>query len=193
MNVDYPVLRHVLTGRDHLDCEILGPSPEPHGWAAEFGVWSGTSLAIIAEHMPVIGFDSFDGLPEDWREGFPQGAFAVRNGEEHFLRKNFLGPNRMVVKGLFEVTAPGFPFPPLGLVHIDCDLYSSTVTALQSVLPYIGPGTVIVFDEYHGYEGWEKHEAKAWREFCDQYRVVYNTIARGREERAMVISAIGDR
>lgn len=190
MITDYPVLRHVLTGQAVEGCEILGPGPEPHGWAAEFGVWSGTSLEIIAEHMPVIGFDSFEGLPEDWREGFPKGTFEVRGIHSQVDVLTF---NAMVVRGLFEDTAPRFPFPPLGLVHIDCDLYSSTVTALDAVLPHIGPGTVIVFDEYHGYEGWELHEAKAWREFCDRHRVVYNTVARGREERAVVISAIGDR
>ena len=29
-----------------------------------------------------------------------------------------------------------------------------------------GHGTVIVFDEWWGYEGWEEHEAKAWREYA---------------------------
>jgi hypothetical protein len=185
----YPVLRGVLTGQPIEGCVHLGPSPEPHGWAAEFGVWSGTSLRIIAGHMPVIGFDSFEGLPEDWRKGFPRGMFDYGSTDLPHPPDG----RAMIVPGWFEDTTPGFPFPPLGLVHIDCDLYSSTVTALNAVLPHIGPGTIIVFDEFHGYPGWEKHEAKAWREFCDQHRVVYNTVARGDQERAIVISAIGAR
>ena len=53
---DLDTLRHVLS----LDLK---------GEAAEFGVATGTTLALIAQHMFVTGFDSFDGLPEDWRAG----------------------------------------------------------------------------------------------------------------------------
>ena len=56
IDTDYAVLRGVL------------PHVPEWGWAAEFGVYSGYSLDLIAAYKPVIGFDSFEGLPEDWRE-----------------------------------------------------------------------------------------------------------------------------
>lgn len=158
------------------------------GWAAEFGVYSGFSLAIISEHMPVIGFDSFEGLPEDWREGFPKGKFAYAPGR--YINAQ---PRQMLVPGWFSETVPGFPFPPLSLVHIDCDLYSSTVTALDGVRPHIHEGTVVVFDEFHGYEGWEKHEAKAWDEFCTEHEVTASLIDAGPEEASFLITGIGAR
>ena len=45
-------------------------------------------------------------------------------------------------------------------IHIDCDLYSSTKTVLTLLAPAIRTGTVLVFDEWCGYEGWEQHEAR---------------------------------
>lgn len=181
IDTDYEVLRWVLD--EH----------QPQGWAIEFGVYSGYSLAIIAEHMPVIGLDSFAGLPEDWREGFPKGTFNVL--DEPSLGLDLLPPaNAMIVPGWFEDTLPVLTargLPQLGLVHIDCDLYSSTVTALEGVLPFIGSGTFIVFDEFHGYDGWEKHEAKAWDEFCHRHLVVSGAVANGDQEKAFVISQIG--
>lgn len=173
IDTDYEVLRKVL-------------DLNPDGWAAEFGVYSGYSLNLIAEKMPVIGFDSFEGLPEDWREGFPKGMFA-----EGWDSEALQGANRMIVPGWFSGTVPTFPFPRLGLVHIDCDLYSSTVTALEGVRSAIGPGTYVVFDEFHGYPGAEQHEAQAWREFCDRYSVIFETVAYGEQERAFVIAHIG--
>ena len=159
---------------------------EMSGWAAEFGVFSGFSLSMIAEHMPVIGFDSFEGLPEDWRPGFPKGKFA---GKLPTLPA--YGHNVMIQKGWFSDTVPSFPFPSLGLVHIDCDLYSSTVTALSGVSGYIGVGTIVVFDEYHGYPGWEAHEAKAWHEFCAHHKIIHRVIAEGPEEKAFLITKMG--
>jgi hypothetical protein len=43
----------------------------------EFGVWKGATINYIASKTPgpVHGFDSFEGLPEDWRPGFEAGAF----------------------------------------------------------------------------------------------------------------------
>ena len=173
MSIDtgYGVLRHVLT------------EYKPKGWAAEFGVYSGTSLEIISERMPVIGFDSFEGLPEDWRPGFPKGKFTTGGAPRGML----IPMHSMVVPGWFEDTVPTFPFPPLGLVHIDCDIYRSTVTALEGVRQSIGVGTFVVFDEYHGYPGHEEHEMKAWLEFCTDYGIEARKISDGPEEAAFVI------
>lgn len=164
---------------------VLDQSPQ--GWAVEFGVYSGTSLAMIAEKMPVIGFDSFEGLPEDWRDGFPKGAFDTKG------RGPAVPENAMLVVGQFRDTLPWMTtrsLPYLGLVHIDCDLYSSTVSALEFVLPYIGAGTYIVFDEFHGYEGSDHHEAKAWAEFCAKYEVVAEVMGEGPEEKAFLIHEV---
>lgn len=143
----------------------------PYGVALEFGVGSGQSTRIIAEHMPVIGFDSFEGLPEDWRDGFPAGSFAQEAPPE------IDGAHYQV--GLFDVTIPRFNTKGLrdvGLMHIDCDLYSSTAT----VLAYLGhlllrhnqvnAHPIVVFDEWHGYDGAEKYEQRAWREWVDASR-----------------------
>jgi hypothetical protein len=184
IDTDYRILRNVL---------LLH---KPQGWAIEFGVFSGFSMNIIAAYMPVIGLDSFEGLPEDWREGFPKGTFAIPEDGPSIQDVLLLGPNRMVMVGQFEDTVPELVkrgLPHMGLVHIDCDLYSSTITALEGILPFIGPGTYIVFDEYHGYETSELHEAKAWAEFCSRHMVIANTVAEGEQERAFVIQSIGPR
>lgn len=172
IETDYATLRSVIHEHGH-----------PEMWAAEFGVYSGYSLAIIAQTMPVIGFDSFEGLPEDWREGFPKGMFDLLD-DESLPPALPHTPNAMLVPGWFADTVPTFPFPPLGLVHIDCDLYSSTVTALEAVLPYVDIGTVLVFDEFHSYPGAEDHEAKAFSEWTYKHRVLCEKIAWGEGEHA---------
>ena len=179
IDTDYEVLRKVLE-REH-----------PTGWAIEFGVYSGYSLNLIAQHMPVIGLDSFEGLPEDWREGFPKGTFD-RIADWDIPPSPL---NAMIVPGLFENSVPvlqRWGLPPLGLVHIDCDLYSSTVTALDGAGHGIVPGAIIVFDEFHGYDGWQQHEAKAFDEWTTKYRVEYEEIARGEQERAFRINGLGE-
>jgi hypothetical protein len=176
IDTDYRVLRDVLLRNN------------PQGWAIEFGVWSGYSLAIIAEYMPVIGLDSFEGLPEDWREGFPKGKFDTHGSSLPLVA------NAMIVPGWFSKTIPSLRYrgmPHFGLVHIDCDLFTSTREALEGVRNNIGPGTYVVFDEYHGYPGSEQHEERAWKEFCARNMVLANTVAEGEQERAFVIQSIG--
>lgn len=174
IETDYATLRSVLH------------TYEPQGWAVEFGVYSGYSLGIIAQHMPVIGFDSFEGLPEDWREGFPKGTFGPQSVCEGVDLVPKLTPpyGAMLVPGLFDDTVPGFPFPRLGLVHIDCDLYSSTVTALEGITEFVHDGTIIVFDEFHSYPGAREHEEKAFREWLLRYGIEAEQIAEGSGEHA---------
>lgn len=132
------------------------------GMALEFGVYSGRTLKMIAASRAdgVYGFDSFKGLPEAWRSGYPEGTFSVDGLPEV--------PGAELVVGLFEDTLPGFLAEhdgPVDLLHIDCDLYSSTRTVLNQVGPRLRPGSVVVFDEYFNYPGWQEHEYRAWQEF----------------------------
>jgi len=142
----------------------------PEGLFLEFGVASGRTLRFIAQGHAgkVYGFDSFGGLPEDWRPGFPAGAFAQTPPE--------VLPNAELVIGLFDSTLPGFLDRHPGKVsflHVDCDLYSSTVTILKLLAHRFAPGTVIVFDEFLNYPGWRLHEYKAWIEFTQRYEVKF--------------------
>jgi hypothetical protein len=129
----------------------------------ELGVFKGESLRFIAENCGTVahGFDSFEGLPEGWRPEFPAGAFAttpppsIPSGAELHV-------------GLFSETLPSFlaGHPgPIRFLHIDCDIYRSTRTALELCSSRIERGTVLVFDEYIGYPGWREHEHKAFSEF----------------------------
>jgi hypothetical protein len=131
------------------------------GLALEFGVATGTTLRIIAEHrgqQPVFGFDSFEGLPEHWRLGYEAGAFA---------QPPPVVPGAELVVGQFADTLPGFlaEHPgPVSFVHVDCDLYSSTATVLEHLGPRFVVGTVVAFDEYFNFPGWQEFEHRAWTE-----------------------------
>jgi hypothetical protein len=132
------------------------------GLILEFGVASGRTINHIAglTERHVDGFDSFSGLPEKWRRGFSQGAFAQAIP--------VVAGNISLHKGWFCDTLPNFlngKSEPVALLHIDCDLYSSTAFIFNSLKDRLRSGTVIVFDEYFNYPGWKQHEHKAFQEF----------------------------
>jgi hypothetical protein len=139
---------------------------ELDGMALEFGVASGTTLRIVVEHHrrgTVHGFDSFQGLPEHWRLGFDAGAFAQAEPPEV--------EGAELVVGWFDETLPGFlaEHPgPVAFLHLDADLYSSTATVLELVGPRLVPGSVLLFDEYLNYPGWQEHEHRAWTEHVER-------------------------
>lgn len=136
------------------------------GLVLEFGVYTGTSINLIAKQRPqakVFGFDSFKGLPGDWRNGFPKAAFSLEG------KLPAVEPNVELVPGWFNETLPGFlaQHPePVSLLHVDCDMYSSSKTVLDAVAPRIVPGTVIVFDELVNYPEFAEHELKSLFEFA---------------------------
>ena len=124
----------------------------------EFGVF----IARLTSNT-VFGFDSFEGLPEEWNKKVPQGHFALKSLPA--VRSNVT-----LVKGWFNESLPSFLAQhagAVGFLHIDCDLYSSTRTVFELLAPRLGPGTVIVFDEYFNYPNWEEGEHKAFTEFLD--------------------------
>ena len=142
------------------ECLAKAPAAGVH---CEFGVYSGNSLNLLAALRPTQrfdGFDSFRGLPEEWT-GYRAFDFD-RQGKLPDVRDNV----RLHV-GLFDATLPAFvqSAGPVAFLHVDCDLYTSTVSIFSHLGPKLLPGSVIVFDEYFGYPGFEHHERKAFAEF----------------------------
>jgi hypothetical protein len=56
----------------------------------------------------------------------------------------------------------------VAFLHIDCDLYASTSDVLAGLGDRLVPGSVIVFDEFFNYPGWQDGEYKAFKEFLDE-------------------------
>lgn len=133
------------------------------GLILEFGVASGRTLHKLAAltTKSIYGFDVFSGLPETWRTGFPASMF-----KQDTLPK--MPQHVTLVLGLFETTLPVFvtEHPERAtFIHVDCDLYSSTKTILGNLVSHITKGTIVVFDEYFNYPGWQQHEYRALQEF----------------------------
>jgi hypothetical protein len=81
--------------------------------------------------------------------------------------------------GWFDETLPRFlatESEPAAFVHIDCDIYESTQVVFDLLAPRIVPGTVIVFDEYFNYPGWQQHEFRAFQDFVARERRRYEYI-----------------
>jgi len=155
----------------------FGLSQAPrNGACMEFGVFEGTTINHLAKLLPdrrVFGFDSFKGLPENWTQGTPKGTFALD-------RRPVVRDNVTLIEGLFDRSLPpfreNFGDGELSLIHIDCDLYSSTQAVFANIGYLVKPGVVIVFDEYFNYPDWQSHEHKAFREFAESKDISYEYI-----------------
>jgi hypothetical protein len=143
----------------------------------EFGVAEGKSLQFIASHVPqhgpkitnqvVYGFDSFEGLPEDWRPGFDKGHFERTDGAVPTFAP-YTEESMVLVKGWFQEVLPPWLAEedhagPVSLLHIDSDIYSSASLIISRLIleARIVEGTVIIFDELFNYSGFECGESRA--------------------------------
>jgi len=153
----------------------------------EFGVADGGSIGWFPKHLPgfnVYGFDSFLGLPDDWNLG----NTILKRG--HFST-NGIAPkieNVEFIVGKFEDTFQEWFSNYKGfasIIHIDCDLYSSTKLVLQYIKPHLKVGTFILFDElthmksHPQYIHNRQHEYKAFKEFLiDNPTIDFDVVGR---------------
>lgn len=162
------------------------------GLFLEFGVYEGESInfcANIVKEKKIYGFDSFEGLPEQWSGKLLKGSFDLQ-GKLPLVKNNV-----SLIKGWFNESLPPFLQKNTGdiaFLHIDCDLYSSTKTIFDTVYDRIKPKTIIVFDEYFNYPNWQKHEYKAFQEFVNRYNVKYEYLAFGILDMAVEIIDISN-
>jgi hypothetical protein len=160
-------MRDALIFKDRWDLLLFAVREAPaEGLMLECGVADGASLRYLASRVarPFHGFDSFEGLPEHWSGTFEkQGKF----GRAGALPK--VPANAQLHRGWFADSLPRFlaehASDPVAFLHVDCDIYASTATALQHLRTRFRPGSIVVFDEYFNYPNWQRHEWRAFQEF----------------------------
>ncbi|HCL83687.1 MAG TPA: hypothetical protein DIC22_06920, partial [Chitinophagaceae bacterium] len=142
----------------------------------EFGVASGSSFfwwmkKNIHPDSLFRGFDTFEGLPEDWG-GFKKGAMAFNQREAHDGRAEF-------IRGIFQASLHPFIESNKDLlshkpkiIHLDADLFSSTIFVLSQLYPYLKKGDIIFFDEFNV----ANHEFLAFKIFTDSFYVKLRAI-----------------
>ncbi|MBU0987414.1 MAG: TylF/MycF family methyltransferase [Proteobacteria bacterium] len=134
------------------------------------GLMTWAQLSAIYEPInytrKIIGFDTFEGFPsigeQDQKskslECFPGGMQVdsyedLKTSAELFDQNRPIGhiPKVELVKGDATLTIPEYiennPHLIVSLLYLDFDLYEPTVIALESILPRMPKGAVIVFDE----------------------------------------------
>lgn len=131
------------------------------GLYLEFGVHKGKSINFLSKLIKdkiIYGFDSFEGLKEDWKgTQATKGTFNL-NGKIPSLNKNILP-----IKGWIQDTLPIFlkRSENINFVHIDVDTYNTSNFILKTIKPFLNNGAIILFDELYNCIGWEENEYKA--------------------------------
>ena len=164
------------------------------GYFLEFGVFNGKSINILSKLRKdniFHGFDTFEGLPEEWDMGnkiIPKGYFKLDKLPN-------VNNNVILYKGLFEDTIPEWKKKfkdPISFINIDCDLYNSTKTVLESLNSQIIKNTIIRFDDLlpsylNPYPNWINGEWKALSEWVDKFKRSINPVARSWKQGCTII------
>jgi hypothetical protein len=168
-------MKTTFTTRQEMLAWATRTYDQPSSNALEFGVQTGSTLQIIRNNFTgnVYGFDSFQGLPENWTPQFPKGSFPT-----HQIPNI---PGTELIIGLFQNTLQPFlkQHPqPISVIHLDADLYSSTIYALQHTTRHLTNPAILIFDEWHNYPQCEQHEQRAFHEWITtQPQLTHRTVA----------------
>jgi O-methyltransferase len=144
----------------------------------EFGVWKGEATDAwrkLNTHPDsrFVGFDTFEGLPEDWEADHPKGTFSTGGAVPR------IDDDRVsFVKGLFQDTLREYlvttPFRNRLVVNVDCDLYSATLFVLGTLDKFFEGGTVIIFDDFYSMN----HETKAFIDYDKSFGRTWKALGR---------------
>jgi hypothetical protein len=173
----------------------------------DLGVWLGWSTRLIsdASDRTVCGFDTFEGLVEDWQIDdqavIKSGTFSLAEPlAQRFTRDtgvtlrdgvpDALGRQVQFIKGSTYETLEPFlaerPAAPIRLFHMDLDTYESSLHGLETCKDHFVEGSILVFDEYLVTNG----EMQAFYEFQNKYGLQWRYRAWGLEAWEMNIEMV---
>jgi hypothetical protein len=163
---------------EYLSEKVIGDIPINY---FEMGVWYGNSMKKWnglnkCGDSRFYGFDTFQGLPEEWiglTNSAQKGTFT--SGGIGSVRIN--DARVKLIEGLFQDTVPDFirtwkSNSFLNVLHVDCDLYSSTLYSLASFNNLLRQGDIIIFDEFSSMD-----EFRALNDYSVAFRRNYKLIA----------------
>jgi hypothetical protein len=142
----------------------------------EFGVASGIAFKWWVNNYKnpetrFYGFDVFTGLPEDF------GVMKKKHYDTKGVTPNIDDRRVKFVAGLFQESLPAFlkeyKSDRRKVIHMDADLYSSTLFVLTRLLPLLKKDDVIIFDEF----GVPTHEFRAFLDIISSYQFEYEVLA----------------
>ncbi len=156
----------------------------------EFGVYEGGSLRWWVKHntnadSKFTGFDTFEGLPEDWTAGSRAvGDFSTAGQVPE------IDDSRCTFEvGLFQDTLGPFlersTWNRRHVLMLDADLYSSTLYVLMLIASRLRAGDVVIFDEFRD----ARNEFRAFHDFGKVCSVNLDCIAsvNGAMQVAMIV------
>lgn len=164
----------------YINNEIVRNEPIQY---LEFGVFEGASIRDWSSknqcpESTFAGFDTFCGLPEEWR--LPSGVLPAGYFNVGGKLPKIEDARVRFVPGLFQDTLPAFlkEFNPQHrlVIHLDADLYSSTLyvlIALRELL--VAPGTLLLFDEFSSVQS----EFRAMADFESAFKPNLKFVAAG--------------
>jgi hypothetical protein len=164
-----------VNDRMELIDTIAKPIAEQEVLYLEFGVWKGEatrrwSQRLKNQNSRLHGFDSFEGLPEDWNDEMKSGHFSTRG-----VPPDIPDSRVKFFIGRFEDTLPTYQFvdSPVLVIYLDADLYSSTAFVLRALRTHIKVGTLICCDDF-----WDRHhEQRAFDEFLRETGMAVELVA----------------
>ncbi|MCY1403896.1 Macrocin-O-methyltransferase (TylF) [compost metagenome] len=165
------------------------------GAIIECGVYKGNSLMLYMQlsmilepyaiNRSIIGFDTFEGFASIDKDEDPTDINErMFSDTDETLIQDMIDANDLVrpvnriprceiVKGDILQTVPEFvktrPDLVVAMLILDTDLYSSTKVALETFLPYMPKGAIVVLDEvaYRNFPG----ETAALRDVLDMNKI----------------------
>ena len=159
---------------DYLTCLVENHTENEAIDFFEFGVFEGHSILGLAKNHTnpnsrFFGFDAFDdGYPESWDQ-HKKGDYASSIPKTNDTRIKF-------IKGKFQESLDGFlqTYKPENrlLVHMDADLYSSTLYVLTKLDKLFDKKTIVTFDEF----GYVDKEFLAFYDYTRSYYRDYTII-----------------
>ncbi len=106
------------------------------------------------------GFDSFEGFPQptaedasfrsprkgEWKLLTPEDALRVL--EASGFSSTFTSKQIKLVKGFVEDSLVEYDGQPIAFLHVDVDLYSAHKHILETLVPLVAQGGVVLLDDY---------------------------------------------